>query len=129
MNIFAGNFTLENAREAPDLDFDIIRISETSYFIMWGDEEISTESGLVAFLEQHFGKLISHNISLDTQWELEILMAETEGDAYESTTFSWPNTSFGDILERFVDSDEAICVREWKTSQYGNREVIVDFLY
>lgn len=129
MNIFAGNFTLEKSVEVPDLDFDIIKTSDTSYFVMWGDEEMKSSKEIITFLEKNFWKLISHDISIDSECELEILMAETEWEAYECTTFSWPNTSFDDILERFAESDEAICVREWKTSQYGNREVVVDFLY
>jgi len=34
MNIFAGNFSLKEKIETPDLDLDIIQTSDTSYFIM-----------------------------------------------------------------------------------------------
>jgi hypothetical protein len=34
MNIFAGNFSLEEKTQTPELDFDIVQTGEKSYFIM-----------------------------------------------------------------------------------------------
>lgn len=129
MNIFAWNFTLENKIKTPDIDFDILQISETSYFVMWWDEEIKNHKEVVSFLEKHFWKIKFYDISIDSEDELEILMSETEWEVYERTVFSWVEVSFDTILERFSVSDEAICVREWKESQFWNREIIVDFVY
>jgi hypothetical protein len=54
MNIFAGNFSISEPIATPDLDLDIVKTSETSYFIMGADEEISNSQGIVTFLETHF---------------------------------------------------------------------------
>ena len=129
MNIFAGNFSVKNKTITPELDFDIIQISETAYFIMGWDEDIDSVSKLKTFLEAYFGEIVEANISIDSEWSLEILMAETEWEVYECTSFSWPEVNFDAIIERFAGSDEAISIREWKKTPYGNREVLVDFLY
>jgi len=129
MNIFAGNFTLKEKVELGNLDFDIIILGEKSYFIMWWDENLTTVEEIVAYLEQEIWAIECYDISIDHENKVEILMSETEGEVYENVIFSGPNTVFEDILERFADSDEAICIREWKTSQFRNKEVIVDFLY
>jgi len=129
MNIFAGTFSLPKNIDISTLDFDIIQVSETSYFIMGWDENINTSKWIVDFLGEQLGVVEEYNISIDSEGNLEILMSETQWEVYEQVVFSGPNTVFDDILERFSESNEAICVREWKTSPFGNREVIVDFLY
>ncbi len=130
MNIFAGNFSLEKKVKAPDLDFDIVQTSENSYFIMWADESLTSSKDVIEFIEQNFGKTRTHDISIEWEDELEIISSEYEIGAYECVSFQWANVTYEDILERFADSSEAVCIREAEQSDiYENRIIKVDFMY
>ena len=132
MNIFAGNFLTETEFKGTisDIDFDIIEISPKNYFIMWGHEEIQNQSDIQKLLESYFWKISDMDISLDSEWELEILTESTEGESYECVSFEWPNVEFSEILERFSDSWDILCVREtWLSERYGTKIVKIDFLY
>jgi len=131
MNIFAGNFSIARGlSEIPNIDFDIIKTWETSYFIMWADDDISNQQWVLELIEKHFWEIIHSNISIEWRDELEILNSEYEQWVYERVSFEWPNTNFRDIIERFSDSEEIICLREsGKSEIYGNAIVIADFIY
>ena len=130
MNIFAGNFSLKEKIETPDLDLDIIQTSETSYFIMGADEEIKTSTQLKEFLEKNFWEIKSCDISIEGEDKLEILASEYEWYVYECVSFEWPNVDFHDILERFAEWGEVVVVREAEVSKkYWNRVIKADFLY
>jgi hypothetical protein len=130
MNIFAGNFSLEEKTQTPELDFDIVQTGEKSYFIMWAEEGINTSQGVASFIERYFGKLATHDISIEGEDTIEIISSEYEVGAYECVSFEGPTVDFDDILERFAGSSEAIAIREAEKSKiYGNKIVRVDFLY
>lgn len=130
MDIFAGTFSLLEARDIPDLDFDIFQTGEKSYFIMWADESLNTSSQVIWFIEKHFWKIDSYDISIQSEAEIEILNTEFEDGLFESVAFEWPEMSFEDILERFAESDEIITVREAGTSLlYGNKIIKAEFIY
>lgn len=130
MNIFAGNIFLKESRKPPELDLDIIQISQKGFFVMWAEEGVRSFYDLEAFLEEHFGEIDSYDISLEWEDEIEIILDETDGTRYECVTFEWPSLDFGEILERFLDSEGVICVREVESSnKYGNRNIRVDFMY
>lgn len=130
MNIFAWNFSLEEKIMTPDIDFDIMQTGEKSYFIMWADESIMSSTDAVAFLEKHFWKLQSHDISIEWEDELEIISSEYEDGTYECVSFQGPQVTFHDVLERFADSTDVVVVREAEDSiLYGNRIIKVDFIY
>lgn len=130
MNIFAGNFSIEIDIEVPEIDYDIVKISPKNFFIMGWSEEIETSAQVLEFIESIFGKTLTHDISIDTQEEVEILSSEYEDECYECVSFEWPNVSLQDIVERFADSWEVAVIREAeKSKQYGNRVVKADFLY
>lgn len=130
MNIFAGNFTLETASELPELDFDIIPSGKKSYFIMGGDENIESSQGIVDMLEKEIGKIAFHDISIESESEIEILSSEYEQGTYECVSFEGENVDFADILERFADSAEVICVREAEQSKnHWNRIIKADFIF
>lgn len=130
MNIFAGNFSLEEKTQTPELDFDIVQTGDKSYFIMWAEEWLSKSKEIVSFIERYFGKITTHDISIEWEDELEIISSEYEVGAYECVSFEWPNVDFDWILERFADSSEAIAIREAGESKiYGNKIIRVDFLY
>lgn len=130
MNIFAGNFSLKDKTTLADIDYDIMQIWEKSYFIMWADESITHIQEVIELIEQHFWPIETSNISIQWEQSLEILSSECETGTYECVSFHWPEVDFNDILERFADSMEAICVREGEISKiYGNRIIEVDFIY
>lgn len=130
MNIFAGNFSIQEEVEIPDIDFDIIKTSSTSFFIMGADETIWDSKSLETFLKDQFWNLLSIDMSIESEDRVEILSPEYEGEVYECVSFEWPNVNFEDILERFVETPEAICVREAQESKkYKNKLIKVDFLY
>lgn len=130
MNIFAGNFSLEEKTQTPELDFDIVQTGEKSYFIMWAEEWLDSSEQVASFIQRYFGKLSTHDISIEWEDALEIISSEYEVGAYECVSFEWPTVEFDDILERFAGSSEAIVIRETEESKiYGNKIIRVDFLY
>jgi len=130
MDIFAWNFLLKNKTDYPDIDYDILQTGEKSYFIMWADESITSSKDVITFLEKEFGPLESYDISIESEDALEVVSSEYETGDYECVSFEGPQVDFADILERFADSMEAVCVRECETSKvYGNKIVRVDFIY
>lgn len=130
MNIFAGNFSLKEKTQTPELDFDIIQTWDKSYFIMWADEELKSSEHVVSFIGNYFWELATYDISIEWEDKLEVISSEYEIWAYESVTFEWPWVDFDDILERFADSSEAISIRQaGKSKTYGNKIIKVDFMY
>lgn len=130
MNIFAGNFSLIEKTQTPELDFDIEQTGEKSYFIMWADESLVSSEQVVSFIENYFWKLASHDISIEWEDEIEIISSEYEIGAYECVSFEWPWVDFHDILERFAESNEAISIRQAGESKiYWNKIIRVDFMY
>lgn len=130
MDIFAGNVSFKNIVSLPQLDLDIIPAGEKTFFIMWADEDIKSSSDVVWYLEKNIGEVAFHDISIESEDTLEILSSEYEEWVYECVSFEGPETSFEDVLERFADSWEVICVREAENSwKYGNRVIKVDFVY
>ena len=130
MEIFAGNFLLKNKTQTPDIDYDIIQTGEKSYFIMGADESIKSMTDVIAFIETEFGEVASYDLSIESEHSLEVISSEYETGDYECVSFEWPQVDFADILERFADSMEVVCIRECETSlSYWNKIVRVDFIY
>lgn len=130
MKIFAWNFLLQSSITTPDIDYDILKTGEKSYFIMGADEAINSSKDVVNFIEKEFWELIAYDISIETEDTLEVISSEYEIGSYECVSFEWPEVDFTDILERFADSHEAICVRECEVSKtYQNKVIRVDFIY
>jgi len=130
MEIFAGNFLLKSSVTTPDIDYDILKTGEKSYFIMGADESIQSSQDAINFIKKEFWELEAYDISIETEDALEVISSEYETGSYECVSFDWPEVDFADILERFADSQEAVCVRECEVSKsYKNRIVKVDFIY
>jgi len=133
MNIFAGNMTLPwNILQIPDLDYDIITLSQKNFFIMWGTENFSTVEELRADLEKSFWEISVFDVSFDRDDNrVEILSEEyPEDGVYECVSFEGPNVDMQDIIERFTDSAELVSVRKAGISpSYGNDIVKADFLF
>lgn len=130
MYIFAGNVTFKENVEMPELDLDIMKSGEKTYFIMGADEEIKTSQAVKEYLEKNVGEIAYYDISIESEDVLEIISSEYEDGTYECVSFEGANVSFEDILERFAEAAEVICVREVETSKnHGNRIIKVDFIY
>jgi hypothetical protein len=133
MNIFAGNISLPwNLIQVPDLDYDIITLTEKSFFIMWGTETFNTVEELRADLEKSFWEISVFDISFDRDdGRVEILSEEyPEDGVYECVSFEGPNVDMQDIVERFSDSAELVSVRKaWISQSYGNDIIKADFLF
>lgn len=57
-------------------------------------------------------------------------MDDYEDGSYESVTFEGPFVDMDDLIERFAESGEVLCVRELGISEkYRTQIVRVDFLY
>lgn len=132
MNIFAGNFTLqEDLTTFPDIDYDILKVGEKTYFIMWAHESIQSSDEVISLIKTHFGELASYDISIESEDKIEILSEECESSGvYESVSFEWAEVSFESILERFAESSDLICLREaQKSHTFWNRVIKADFWY
>jgi len=130
MQIFAGNIYLKEKIDTPELDLDIMQTWEKSYFIMGADEKISSASGIIKMLESYFWDFESADISIEWEDDLEILTSEYEQGVYECVSFEWPQLEFEQVLERFAESEEVICVRSaGKSKIYGNDIIKADFIY
>jgi hypothetical protein len=62
---------------------------------------------------------------------MRMLNNEFEKDGlYEVASFESPAADLRDIVDRFQDSFEVICIREAEESEkFGNRIIKVDFIY
>ncbi len=132
--IFAGNIELQSSfTELPDItqipDIDMLSVAERVYFVM-GDIDISEREELLVYIETHIGPIESYDLSLESEDHLEIIANDYTDGVYECVSFEWPSVEFGDILERFAESESVVCVREAEESElHDNRVVKVDFMY
>lgn len=130
MIIFAGNVTFSDIVSLEDIDIDTIQSWEKTFFIMGALEEVESSKDLVSFLNKHVWGLTHYDISIESEDELEILSSEYEQWVYECVSFEGADTSYEDILERFAESSEVICVRTAEDShKYSNKIIKADFIY
>lgn len=137
MKLFAGVFTLETPTGISgdvlpqDFDYDLVKLNDTSYYIIGGEENINSSLELFRLLETTFWKISEANLSLEGEDLIEILAEEFPEDAvYESACFEWTQVDFAEICKRFAESSEVVCVRQGKESfAFETRKVYVDFLY
>ncbi|MCH8518277.1 hypothetical protein LAT59_00730 [Candidatus Gracilibacteria bacterium] len=132
MKLFAGTifFTNPLLDVLPELDIDILKISEKGLYVMGGLEDEQTLDDVMMQLEKTFSIREYTDISFEDEDTLEILTEELESGVYESVSFEGPELQFEDILERFTETDTVLCVREVEVSKrYKNRVIRVDFLY
>ena len=133
MKLFAGTLFFENTLPEilPDLDIDMLKISERGLYVMWWLEEGQSLEDICNLMRQTFWEIQTQDISCEDDGdEIEILLEEFEHWVFESVSFEGSEVNFEAILERFTESDTVICVREAEVSRrYGNKVIRVDFLY
>lgn len=130
MIFFAWTFTTAQDREVPEIDFDVVKISHKNFFIMGATQDMEDVQSIQEFIMKEFWVVEAWDITVETQDKLEILWEEYESGLYECATFEGPAVEFEDVVERFSETPEAICVREiGQSGRYGKKIVKVDFLY
>lgn len=134
MKLFAWTLHFETeVKNIPEIDYDVIRIDAHNLYVMWwveDEQNIEREEGLLKLLETSLWKTKHVDITLEWQKRVEILMDDYEEGSYESVTFEGPYVDMDDLIERFAESGEVLCVREIGISEiYKNQIVRVDFLY
>ena len=79
---------------------------------MGAEENISQIEDLISILESFFGNIESYDISLEGEEKIEVLSPEYEDGIYECVTLEGPEVQFEDVIERFAESEEVVCIRE-----------------
>lgn len=134
MKLFAWTLHFERElTDIPEIDYDVIRIDAHTLYVMWGiedEENIHSEDALLKLLEASLWKTKEAYITLEWEKRVEILMDDYEDGSYEWVTFEWPYVDMDDLIERFAESGEVLCVREIGISEIYNTQIVrVDFLY
>jgi len=133
MNLFAWNITIDWKTVVNLLEYDYIESFTKDWnkniFIFWETNHKTSEEKK-KFFEDKFGKLITYDISIETEDKIEILSWEYEEWIYELVSFEWEQVDFKEIKERFSEVEEVISIREAEiSSKFWNRVIKVDFVY
>lgn len=132
MNKFAWNITVKWNPKV-ELDFDFIESLSKNWnkniFFFWEVENASSSKDILDILKEKF-EILNHDISIDSEEKLEIVGESYEEGLYELATFEWEEVSFDEIMDRFWEFEEAVCIREaWVSERFWNKIVKVDFVY
>lgn len=134
MNNFAGTLTfsweldLSNIQEK-HLVIKSENTDETSIYI-FGKTKLESSEDVIK-LYSNIWELEAYDISISTEDNMTMLNNEVDKDGlYEVASFESPEMDMRNIVERFEDSFEVICVREAEESEkFGNRIIKADFIY
>lgn len=134
MNNFAGTLTFSwdisfNKIQEKHLVINPKESDETTIFI-FGKTRLESSEELI----KHYGELWTleaYDISISTEDNMVMLNNEIDKDGlYEVASFESPEMDLRDIIERFQDSFEVMCIREAEESEkFGNRIIKADFIY
>ena len=133
MNIFAWNITMNWNKVVWKLDFDYVENLSKSwdkvFFFFWDTEYTKSSEVLEMFLEKYW-KLKNHDISISTEDKMDTFNPTFEEWVYELATFEWEQVDFDEIVDRFWDFEEVVCIREAEiSSKFWNKVIKVDFIY
>jgi hypothetical protein len=133
MNTFAWNITLRWNNTIGEFDFDYVENLSKDWnkvlYVFW-DTELENSEDLVDFLGDKLWAFINHDLSISTENKISIVWDSFEEGVYELATFEWEQVDFDDLLDRFIDFDWVISVREAEIStRFWNKVVKVDFVY
>lgn len=132
MNIFSWNITLKGNKKI-NLDFDFIEsLSKTGdkvIFVFW-ETALNTSSELLEMFKEKLWEISFYDLSISSEDKLEIINVSYEEGIYELATFEWEEVTFEEIMDRFSDFEEVICIREAEISEkFWNKKIKVDFVY
>ena len=133
MNTFAWNITLKWNNTLGEFDFDYIenfsKDGNKVIYVFW-DTELVTSNDLIDYLGEKLWEFLNHDISISSENKISIVWDSFEEWVYELASFEWEQVDFDDLLDRFMDFDWVISVREAEIStRFWNRVVKVDFVY
>ena len=133
MNIFAWNITLKWNKTVSWFEFDYIESLSKTWdkiiYFFW-DTEFKNSSEILNMFEEKFWELKNHDISISTEDKIELVNWAYEEWIYELATFEWEQVDFNEIMDRFWDFEEVVCIREAEISnKFWNKVIKVDFIY
>lgn len=100
----------------------------TCLLVFWNTSQES--SSLLEKELQTLGKILSVDLSIESENKIMLLNKQIEWDVYETVAFEGIEICYEELIERFWESYEAVAIREAETSQkFWNRVVRVDFIY
>ncbi len=133
MNKFAGTLTFTGAVEVNKIqDKHLVVKSQDSQYttvFLLGNTKHETSEELIK--SYNIWELFAYDISISTEDNMTILNNEIDKEGlYEVASFESSEADLRDIIERFQDSFEVMCVREAEESEkFGNRIIKADFIY
>lgn len=134
MNNFAGTLTFSweldlSKVQEKHLVIKSENTDETSIFIFGKTKLESSEELIKSY--NIIWELEAYDISISTEDNMTMLNNEIDKEGlYEVASFESPEMDMRNIIERFQDSFEVICVREAEESEkFGNRIIKADFIY
>lgn len=134
MNTFSGTISFKTKIDTSKIQDKHVAVesAESDIFTLYifGQTKIQSSEELIQSYEK-FGEIFSYDISISTEDNIAILNTDYEKDGlYEVAAFEWPEIDYKDIIGRFDEMFEVICVREAEESEkFWNRIVKVDFIY
>lgn len=134
MNNFAGTLTFSGEINTDKIQEKYLIIkpeeSEEISIFLFGKTKLETSDEIIQSYS-HIGTLEAYDISISTEDNMSLLNNEIDKEGlYEVASFESPVMDIRNIVDRFQDSFEIICVREAEESEkFGNRIVKVDFIY
>lgn len=104
--------------------------SDFTTIFIFGKTKLETSDELIDQFKTLW-ELEAYDISISTEDNMTMLNNEFEKDGlYEVASFESPAADLRDIVDRFQDSFEVICIREAEESEkFWNRIIKVDFIY
>lgn len=135
MNYFAGsitfkwNITLSFEKRTFNFVKNMTKNNNSNVYFFWETDKETSEELLDYFKKIISEDIITYDLSISTEDEIEILEDEQIDWEYNLMSISWINTSFEDVLENFQDWEEVICIREAKdSSSFWNKIIKVDVI-
>ncbi len=133
MNKFAGTLTFTGEVEVNKIQDKhlVVKSQDSEYttIFLLGNTRYETSEELIK--SYNIWELYAYDISISTEDNMTILNNEIDKEGlYEVASFESSEADLRDIIERFQDSFEVMCVREAEESEkFGNRIIKADFIY
>lgn len=133
MNKFAGTLTFTGEVEVNKIQDKhlVVKSQDSEYttIFLLGNTKHETSEELIK--SYNIWELYAYDISISTEDNMTILNNEIDKEGlYEVASFESSEADLRDIIERFQDSFEVMCVREAEESEkFGNRIIKADFVY
>lgn len=133
MNKFAGTLTFTGEVEVNKIQDKhlVVKSQDSEYttIFLLGNTKYETSQELIK--SYNIWELYAYDISISTEDNMTILNNEIDKEGlYELASFESSEADLRDIIERFQDSFEVMCVREAEESEkFGNRIIKADFIY